>query len=214
VPGRSAREALVALAEASLRETDRLTYGADVYQVVLHVKDGTATIDGQPVSRVTAERLRCDASGFCVHTDPAGAVLDVGRRTRTIPPAIRRALQLRDGGCRFPGCGQRRRVDAHHVRYWSAGGETSLENLCLLCGFHHTLIHEGQFGLVMRRGQPVFTTADGTPIPEVPRAPRSGESLTGWHAGRVQPDAIVPGWYGDPLDLGYTVASLLARQSA
>lgn len=141
-------------------------------------------------------------------------MLDVGRRTRSIPPALRRALQLREAGCRFPGCRQRRRVDAHHVRHWSAGGETQLDSLCLVCGFHHMLVHEGGFGLVMRNRHPVFTTPDGTPIPEVPPAPRSAKPVTGWHRAPVQADAILPDWYGERLDLDYTIGSLLARQSA
>jgi hypothetical protein len=74
---------------------------------------------------------------------PAGSeVLDVGRKTRTIPPALRRALESRDRGCRFPGCGLRF-TDAHHVRHWADGGKTSLANCILLCRFHHRLVHEG-----------------------------------------------------------------------
>ena len=70
-----------------------------------------------------------------------GSVLDIGRKTRTIPPALRRALESRDRGCRFPGCGLRF-TDAHHVRHWADGGETKLDNLVLLCRFHHRLVHE------------------------------------------------------------------------
>jgi hypothetical protein len=72
---------------------------------------------------------------------PNGSVLNVGRRTRTIPPALRRALEVRDRGCRFPGCGLRF-TDAHHVVHWADGGETSLENSVLLCRYHHRLVHE------------------------------------------------------------------------
>jgi hypothetical protein len=74
--------------------------------------------------------------------DRSGSVLDVGRRTRTISPALRRALEVRDRGCRFPGCGLRF-TDAHHVRHWADGGETSLANCLLLCTHHHRLVHEG-----------------------------------------------------------------------
>jgi hypothetical protein len=58
--------------------------------------------------------------------DEHGEPLSVGRKTRVVPQAIKRALWARDGGCRFPGCGRRRFVDAHHIEHWSAGGETSL----------------------------------------------------------------------------------------
>ena len=77
---------------------------------------------------------------------PDGSVLDVGRKTRTVPPAIRRALDHRDGGCRFPGCGLRF-CDAHHVKHWADGGETRLGNLVLLCRRHHRAVHEEGFGV-------------------------------------------------------------------
>ena len=67
-----------------------------------------------------------------------------GRKTRTIPPAIRRALNSRDGGCRFPGCTHQRYVDAHHIEHWADGGETKLSNLVTLCRLHHRLVHEGE----------------------------------------------------------------------
>ena len=75
---------------------------------------------------------------------PAGNVLDVGRRRRTIPTLLRRALRLRDRGCRFPGC-TNRHVDGHHVVPWARGGATALENLCSLCRRHHTHVHEYGF---------------------------------------------------------------------
>jgi hypothetical protein len=68
----------------------------------------------------------------------------VGRKTRTIPAAIRRALNTRDGGCRFPGCTHQRYVDAHHIEHWANGGETKLSNLVTLCRLHHRLVHEGE----------------------------------------------------------------------
>jgi hypothetical protein len=111
-----------------------------------------------------------------------GSVLDVGRRTRTIPPALRRALEARDRGCRFPGCGLRF-TDAHHVRHWADGGETSLDNLLLLCSHHHRLVHEEgwrieSWGRGPDRG-PAFIDARGQvhysgkrpPAPELPADP-------------------------------------------
>jgi hypothetical protein len=81
-----------------------------------------------------------------------------------VPPAIRRALVVRDGSCRFPGCGRSHTwCDAHHVTHWADGGPTALSNLILLCRRHHRSIHEG-FGVRMVRGQPVFVRPDGTPL--------------------------------------------------
>jgi hypothetical protein len=74
-----------------------------------------------------------------------GEPLSVGRKTRTVPTAIKRALRARDKGCSFPGCHHKRFVDAHHIQHWSAGGDTSLDNLMLLCSRHHRLVHEGGF---------------------------------------------------------------------
>ncbi|MCY4599801.1 MAG: DUF222 domain-containing protein [Acidobacteria bacterium] len=87
---------------------------------------------GIHVSADAARRLACDAAMVEMRHGPAGEILDVGRRTRTISPALRRALAARDGQCRFPGC-RNRRCDAHHVRHWADGGATALDNLVLLC---------------------------------------------------------------------------------
>ena len=87
---------------------------------------------GIHVSPETARRLACDAAIVAMRHGPGGEVLDVGRRTRTISPALRRALAARDRQCRFPGC-QNRCCDAHHVRHWADGGATALDNLVLLC---------------------------------------------------------------------------------
>jgi len=94
------------------------------------------------VSQETSRRRCCDAAVVPVETDSAGSVLNLGQRARTVSPALRRALEARDGGCRFPGCG-RRYTEAHHVRHWADGGETSLANCVLLCRHHHRLVHEG-----------------------------------------------------------------------
>jgi hypothetical protein len=95
---------------------------------------GCALEDGSALAPESARRLACDAS-----------VVRGGRKSRTIPSAIRRALRVRDRGCRFPGCENRRFVDAHHVRHWAQGGETTLTNLVLLCRRHHRAVHEGGY---------------------------------------------------------------------
>jgi hypothetical protein len=138
---------------------------AERYQVFLHVEPSTLQAegeigrshleDGTRVSAETSRRLSCDAGVVKVTTDEDGSVLDVGRRTRTIPPALRRALQVRDGGCRFPGCGLRF-TEGHHLVHWADGGKTTLDNLVLLCRFHHRRVHEDGFGVRARarRGGP------------------------------------------------------------
>jgi len=96
-----------------------------------------------PVVADLVRRLACDAAITRVTVSPRGEPLNVGRAVRTIPPAIRRALALRDGGCRFPGCDRPPEwTDAHHIKHWADGGETSLDNLVLLCRFHHRYVHE------------------------------------------------------------------------
>ena len=99
---------------------------------------------GPAIPAETVRRLSCDASLLRVLENEHGEPLDVGRKTRTIPPAIRRALNTRDGGCRFPGCTHQRYVDAHHIEHWANGGETKLSNLVTLCRLHHRLVHEGE----------------------------------------------------------------------
>jgi hypothetical protein len=144
---------------------------AERYQVVLHVDPQTLTKDGEPgrsdledgtrVSAETSRRLACDASVVRVTHAVDGSVLDVGRKTRTVSPAIRRALGVRDRGCRFPGCGVRF-TEAHHVRHWADGGETSLTNCLLLCRHHHRLVHEEGWHVEWwGSGRPAFTSPRG-----------------------------------------------------
>jgi Domain of unknown function (DUF222)/HNH endonuclease len=104
---------------------------------------------GGPLCGAAARRLACDAAVSRVITDGASQPLDVGRRTRTIPPAIRTALVVRDRGCAFPNCDRPPSwTDAHHRRHWADGGPTSLDNLVLLCRTHHRAVHEGGWQLI------------------------------------------------------------------
>jgi hypothetical protein len=135
---------------------------AERYQVMLHVEAETLRSDaevgrseledGTRVSAETSQRLSCDAGMVRVHHAPDGSILSVGRRTRTISPSLRRALEVRDGGCRFPGCGSRF-TEGHHVTHWAEGGETSLLNCLLLCRHHHRLVHEGGWRVEWRDGE-------------------------------------------------------------
>ncbi|MGH7321675.1 MAG: HNH endonuclease [Candidatus Rokuibacteriota bacterium] len=106
--------------------------------------------DGARVSGETSQRLACDASRVVMRHDGDGHPLDVGRRTRTIPAALRQALLHRDRGCRFPGCGLRH-CQGHHLRHWANGGATTLDNLTLLCRRHHRAVHEEGYQVERRR---------------------------------------------------------------
>ena len=130
--------------------------------------------DGTRVSAETSRRLSCDCGLVRMKHGPDGRILDVGRRTRTISAALRRGLEARDRGCRFPGCGLRF-TDGHHVRHWADGGETSMANCLLLCRFHHTLVHEG--------GWKVDWWGEGRPVFHGPR----GQLL---YEGRWQPPEL------------------------
>ena len=174
-------DALVAVSQSSLAKK---ASSADVYQVVVHVDadslvagadpdDVRCTLaDGSPLPVEAARRLACDASLVRV-IERDGKPLSVGRKTRTISPALRRALQIRFPVCAFPGCGQSCHLDAHHIEHWVDGGETSLDNCIQLCRFHHGLIHNGRYSI--RRGGDgsfSFLRANGEPVPQAPRPPR------------------------------------------
>ena len=125
--------------------------------------------DAGAITPEIARRWACDASIARVITRGRSEPLEAGRRTPVVPASLRRAVVVRDGGCRFPGCDRPQGwCDAHHVQHWADGGPTSLSNLVLLCRPHHRLIHQG-FGVGMVQGRPVFLRPDGTPVEE--RAP-------------------------------------------
>lgn len=175
-PEQRRADALALLAERALAAgfgpNDRAPVSgsrAERYQVVLHVEaDGARLDDGTRVSAETSDRLSCDASTVQMEHDGRGSILNVGRKSRTVRPGLRRALEARDGGCRFPGCGLRF-TDAHHVEHWISGGETRLDNLLLLCRHHHRLLHEGGFRVEwVESGHPVFFDPRGLQVPEVP----------------------------------------------
>lgn len=112
---------------------------------VAELVDGKAgrTLEGIPLSAAELQRIACDCNVHRVIRDGRSSILDYGRATRTIPPAVYTALVLRDLGCRFPGCDRPGSwCDGHHVRPWQVGGRTDLSNLVLLCSRHHHLIHE------------------------------------------------------------------------
>jgi hypothetical protein len=144
--------------------------------------------------------------------DQDGRVVEVGARTRTIPPALRRALLHRDHGCRFPGCAARF-GQGHHIRHWAQGGPTTLSNLALLCRRHHRAVHEEGFQVEREPdGELRFCRPDGRSLPEVPPLPMIPDDLLGLleednAAAGFTLDAHggAPGWLGEPLDVGYAI---------
>lgn len=175
---------------------------------------------GIHVSTETARRLACDAAMVRMEHGPAGEILDVGRRTRTISPALRRALRARDRQCRFPGC-RNVRVDAHHLEHWADGGRTALDNLVLLCRRHHRAVHEEGFRITLdAAGDVEFIRPDGRPLPEAPAAPVwTGPPLAPVTARleregvSIDPDTLTPDWRGERLDLDWAIHVLWRPRS-
>ncbi len=158
-------DAFVEMANRSITASEQAD--GERYQVIVHTEASheETTVEGRLGDKVQipagmSRRLTCDATTTTVVHDKDGAIVDVGRKTRRISTKLRLALTQRDQGCRFPGC-TNRFTDAHHVKHWSDGGETNLKNLMLLCGYHHSFIHEGK--AVLGEDQ-IFRHKDGTPI--------------------------------------------------
>jgi hypothetical protein len=240
-PGQRRADALGRVAEYALAAgLDRGTAG-DRYHVIVHVDAvalqshagpgannvGQAVIelgDGATcVSAETSQRMACDASVVVMHHDPDGSVLDVGRKTRTIPAAIRRALDARDRRCQFPGC-TARRCDGHHIRHWARGGSTRLNNLVLLCRRHHRAVHEDGFGVVRGLdGSFSFYRPDGTPLDVAPRPPRWADDASQPLASTVvrraaagltiAPHTATSPWDGTPFDVVWAIDVLRGRET-
>jgi hypothetical protein len=172
----------------------------------VHV-DRAALVEGRGRAGLPLEsvrRLACDAETVVLVEDDDGQPLSVGRKTRTVSTAIKRALWARDGGCRFPGCGKRRFVDAHHIRHWSAGGETCLDNLLLLCTRHHRLVHEGGFRIEKDyQDRWFFKRPDGRAVPSCGYRPEDvlDDDVDTSAEGRRNPSAegLPMMWHKPPL---------------
>ena len=218
--GQQQADALALMAETALEQGLGGGPGSERYQVVVHVdaavladpaQPGQSVLeDGVRVSAETSRRLACEATRVELRHAANGAVLDVGRRTRTIPPALRRALEARDRGCRFPGCPVRR-AQGHHIHHWANGGPTRLDNLALLCGRHHRAVHEEGYTVVRNSdGTLRFSTPGGWAIPDVPAPPRVPrepmEALVATnraHGLVIDARTGLPDWCGERLDLGW-----------
>jgi hypothetical protein len=221
-------DALALLAETALHHGLDAGAPAERYQVVVHVDaavladaaaPGQSVLeDGARVPAGTAQRLACDASRVVMRHDAEGRLLEVGARTRTLPPALRRALHHRDRGCRFPGCGVRA-GQGHHIRHWAHGGPTTLTNLALLCRRHHVAVHEEGFRVERQPdGELCFRRPDGRVLPDVPPPSSVPGDAVGVMRARhetpgleLHPRTAMPGWLGERLDVGWAIDVLHPR---
>jgi hypothetical protein len=240
-------DALVTLAEHFLatcgeKSEFRSLKGSERCQVMLHVDINTLRqrsnedcdgeqhchLDEKPwVSAETARRLSCDASLVTVLEDENGKVLNIGRRARTVPASLRRALDIRDKTCRFPGCSEAHHVESHHIEHWADGGETSLDNIAKICKFHHTQLHRGCFDVRVEppvddqsEAQLVFTTPSGRRIetnlfPQFPpQVAATAEQALQRAAPAVNATTCVTRWQGEPCDYSMAIEGLLRRDGS
>jgi hypothetical protein len=164
--------------------------------------------DGPALSLETLRRLTCDATFVTIIDGADGEPLGIGRRSRRIPPRLRRYLIARDRGCRFPGC-HHKRFQAHHVHHWTAGGRTDPDNLIALCAFHHHRVHEG--GWTIHRnadGRIAFHDRYGLQLCPTGHTNGSAEPLANLP---VEPNAIRCRWDGSAADLDHITTSLYNR---
>jgi 5-methylcytosine-specific restriction endonuclease McrA len=224
-------DALALLAETALHHGIGPGAPGERYQVVVHVdapaladpdQPGQSVLeDGEHVSAETSRRLACDASRVVMQHARDGRVVEVATRTRTIPPALRRALHHRDSGCRFPGCGVRF-GQGHHIHHWAQGGPTTLSNLALLCRRHHRAVHEEGYQLDREPdGELRFRRPDGRLLPEVPPPPKVPDDPVKILRERNEAEGLdlnarttIPGWLGERLNVGWAIDVLHPREVA
>ncbi len=165
-------DALVGLASQSLgadRDGDRATVVVHVDGGVLAGETGSGEIQSGPViAGETARRLACDSRWQLV-AESEGTVVGVGRTSRRVPGSLRRVIDQRDQGCRFPGCDNERWVHYHHLVHWARGGPTDLDNLITLCSYHHRYLHEEGWRITGDPNRDVaFVTTNGQAFEPVP----------------------------------------------
>lgn len=222
-------DAIAEMSETYLASGPSSSSSADRYQVMLHVypegktfaePSATHIEDGPDVTAETSRRICCDTSVTQLIEDEEDEPLSIGRKSRVIPAAMRRALRSRDRQCRFPGCTHKHFIDGHHIRHWADGGETSLDNLVQLCRYHHRLVHEGGYCCEKNdEGTVVFRDREGQLVPETGRI----HCLPRGHAdvGNVMvlleeqledrfidEQTIKPYWHGETMDKDIAVGLL------
>jgi len=222
-------DALAVVAESFLKHGAEALNGGERHQIVVHVdaetlRERTAGRSefehGPSMPAETARRLACDCSVVTIIEDAQGQPLDVGRKTRSIPPALRRALNSRDRGCVFPGCTHQRYVDGHHLQHWAEGGATRLSNLASLCRFHHRQVHEG--GVTIQRlddGAWRFCRPDGESL--VASGPNHTRPLGDWlqlvavhekQSLHIDAHTARTRWRGESMDYGLAIDVLLGQE--
>jgi len=213
----------VAIMESALSDELTERSGGDQYLTVVHVDaetladdaDGRCQIeDGPAIAPETARRLACDTGLVAMLDDPAGNPLVVGKKTRTVPTALRRAVHARDEHCKFPGC-DRPIAHVHHIEFWAQGGPTVLTNLIGLCKFHHRCVHEGGYTVeVAEDGTVLFYRPDGQVIDPAPKAridPDDGgiEQRNRDHGLDITATTVTTNWSGDTLDLSLATDNIM-----
>lgn len=217
-------DALGVVAEGFLASGGASLSGGERQQIVVHVdaetlRDSTAgrceLEHGPAIAAETARRLACDCSVMAIVENQNGEPLNVGRKTRTISPALRRALMARDKTCVWPGCTRSHGLHGHHLIPWAHGGETSLANLRPLCHFHHRLVHEGGFSIqVLDDGALRFLRPDGREVTKVQAQSGDLEQLTAqnkWGGIAIDRNTAVSRWCGERMDTGLAVDALLGQ---
>ncbi|MEY2566819.1 MAG: hypothetical protein QOE35_1348 [Actinomycetota bacterium] len=216
-------DALRAMCQTVLANGPKPAAGPDVTRVVLHVQRDSQRghlHDGPELPIETVRRLCCDSGGREVVVDGT-LPIDLGRSTRQVSAKQRLFLMVRDGGCVFPGCPQRRWVDAHHIVHWLDGGPTDVTNLVLLCNRHHHGVHEGGYRVALATTGAIWWRPDGEPLDPSPHAaPLVGPDIAEQNQAAgltITPDTPVAQWDGSDLELNWCVEGLLAceeRESA
>jgi hypothetical protein len=222
-PWPSRADGMVKLAESFLADHHLGASAGERFQVMVHLDQEVLAPDGawsgtlEDGTRISAETLRrvaCDCGLVAVGHDGQG--LSIGRRARSIPPAIRRALRVRDRGCAFPGCTHTRFLHAHHLQHWLHGGETSLDNVLTLCSVHHHLVHEGGWRITIAADKTfLFHPPGGEPLAAVPPRERVGSAVAWLRSWAEQndldlgPETNMPQWDGERPDYELAVSLLL-----
>jgi Domain of unknown function (DUF222)/HNH endonuclease len=173
-------DALVRICAARIgadADPDRATVVVHATAGALASGSGGCEIEAGPViSSETARRLCCTARVQWVASDASGRPIALGRMSREPSAWMLRELRYRDRECVFPGCGMRRFTHAHHVVWWDRGGKTDLDNLALVCVFHHKLVHEHGWSLSRDAdGTARWFHPDGTPYRAGPAPPSEAE---------------------------------------
>jgi hypothetical protein len=213
-------DALVAMCEHVVAGgAENLIVSTAARQVVVHIDAGVLTGElseggcfvegGSPLSVGAARRIGCDAAVVGV-VERNGLPIDVGRKQRIVPERLRLALHVRDRFCRFPGCGvPAHRTEAHHYEHWAFGGETNLDNLLLLCGFHHRRHHDGAYRIRKTADGYSFETDDGqvigTPARESIAMDRDHLHMQHPDIGPRTPEAL---WGGEEMQFSYAASAI------